>query len=255
MDNRDSFWIDFRFRPNLSKGYSLRRAFVLALGKDINQKKYVDTLWLDGVVRHAYLSGPINYDFGIVGFGSAKDTTLMLMNLGDTDFVIAKFNLREGQDFKITSGPKLGDRVKPGDRAVAYIRYSASAANGRSFDTLVAEGLHPVCESLSIPVSGLSASAFVSNDPNDAAKNVITVFPNPAAGETTISANARQMRVEVFDVLGRLVAKSVSTDGVWKWDCSIGGSPALIGSYLLRIDGIGESGDAFASSARLLIER
>ena len=96
----------------------------------------------------------------------------------------------------------------------------------------------------------------VSNEPGGPlAEAVGTVFPNPSAGRAALEltvATAQQVRVSVFDALGRRVA--VAYDGEARPGTALrvplGGAALAPGVYVVRVDG-----ETFVESRRLTVAR
>ncbi len=83
----------------------------------------------------------------------------------------------------------------------------------------------------------------------------VDLLPNPARDNVTILAKGlRIASVEIFDILGRSVAR-VSMNGSWKWNArTASGEKASAGVYIVRVSGRDENGRSVITSKRLVIE-
>ena len=133
-----SVWVDLQFKADVSKGYAMRNAQLVAYGGNASSKgadsSVVRTILLTGTVRHSTLRlTPTSYDFGNVNPGDPLTTTVWIHNDGDTDLLLSSVNVDGG--FTI-GGFTPGQKVKPMDSA--QVTVSGQAALGKMFGTLTA---------------------------------------------------------------------------------------------------------------------
>lgn len=204
----DTEWLDVQFKPDLSKGFGQRNAYIVAVGTGSsgNLKEYTDTLRLFGIVRHAAVAiVPPSFDFGANRPGVVLTTTFTLTNNGDTTFTVKDLNL-VGSDYQILSGLKVGDQIAPGG-SVSFIVQYTSPAKGRSSANFHVGGA-TICSSIDGSATGVATSFGV--DGTGQKYNLIYVCPS--AGNNTIlpvtTQNVGTMggilhSVQILDLPGR----------------------------------------------------
>lgn len=96
-------------------------------------------------------------------------------------------------------------------------------------------------------VGTVAASGVANSLPSDVS---FTITPNPATDYINIiSSGVRTAEIGIYDLLGKEIASSKTTN--WKWDASSIGT----GSYIVRLTGESIGGDPFVISRRIIISR
>ncbi len=96
-------------------------------------------------------------------------------------------------------------------------------------------------------VGTVAASGVANPLPSDVS---FTITPNPATDYVNImSSGVRTAEIGIYDLLGKAIASSKSTN--WKWDTS----SIATGSYIVRLTGESIGGDPFIISRRIIISR
>ena len=99
-------------------------------------------------------------------------------------------------------------------------------------------------------VATVSASGVANALPSNVS---FTITPNPATDNINIiSSGVRTAEIGIYDLLGKEIASSKTTN--WKWDASSSPRRAT-GSYIVRISGESIGGDPFVISRRIIISR
>jgi hypothetical protein len=83
----------------------------------------------------------------------------------------------------------------------------------------------------------------------------IDVMPNPSRGRVTVSTSPLiKGLVEVFDLLGRSIARSPLSDR-WVWNGLVdGGMIAPSGAYIIRVSGLDAHMREVVSSKRVILQ-
>ncbi len=93
-----------------------------------------------------------------------------------------------------------------------------------------------------VPASGVANSV-----PSDVS---FTVTPNPARDNVNIlTSGVRTAEIGIYDLLGKEIASRKTTN--WKWNAT----SIVPGSYIVRITGESNTGEAFLTSKRIIISR
>ncbi|MDP4199769.1 MAG: T9SS type A sorting domain-containing protein [Bacteroidota bacterium] len=160
--------------------------------------------------------------------------------------------MNPGTCFAIDGGsPPFGTRLQPGDLYNVDVHYcgDSTAAGWDCSDTMfiVAENALQV---LSFPMTHLLPAAGVRLPPTPLQ---LSLSPNPSTGSVDIQTGSDGIdtRIEIYDILGNLVASHTGTSWHWTAVDRIG-SPIPNGSYIVRIS---EASSGRISSQRLLIAR
>ena len=96
-------------------------------------------------------------------------------------------------------------------------------------------------------VGTVAASGVANSLPSDVS---FTITPNPATDYVNIiSSGIRTAEIGIYDLLGKEIASSKTTN--WKWDAS----SIATGSYIVRLTGESIGGDPFVLSRRIIISR
>ncbi len=150
-------WVDLQFKADLSKGYTNRVDSIVANGIDQANHFYTDTMQLTGVDRHAIMAfNPPSYNFGLLNPGQQVTKTFTLTNTGDTNYDFSTLDL-PGSDFKILSGPNVGDSLAPNATDTFVIQFTAKSGGGQSSATLTSDDNQEMaCVSNALPLNGAS---------------------------------------------------------------------------------------------------
>jgi hypothetical protein len=84
---------------------------------------------------------------------------------------------------------------------------------------------------------------------------MITVNPNPTQGAISIQTpGMKEADIQVLDILGRVVASSHVTSGIWKWN-GTATSELANGTYIVRASGVSTNGVRTTLSQRFLLKK
>ena len=85
---------------------------------------------------------------------------------------------------------------------------------------------------------------------------VLSVYPNPSTGMVNVNLGAlRNAKVEVLDILGRVVAEARPSGSNWVWSGTTSQGAAPNGSYILRATGLDSQNARVTLSSRLTLTR
>lgn len=185
-------------------------------------------------------------DFYFVNNGSAnvKIVAVGLTN-PSPEFTITNIQPTSSLPFTLTPGGKMTVSVlftpsKPG--VVFYNQLVITTEAGLLSQTYTLEGLQ-------LPTNGVGENKLVSS-------TVLAVYPNPASESFAISVDgAREItHAEMYDMLGATV---LSTDirSASPWTMDLHAYTIADGTYILRIQGISSTGEAFVSSKKVQIQK
>lgn len=124
-----------------------------------------------------------------------------------------------------------------------YIQLETDSAVTKAPVPRKANPVTPGKPSSSVKISAIAATASMS------------VSPNPSIGSVNISVQAKpkQIRIEVLDEMGKLVA--VGRTANWRWDATSRGAAVPNGAYVIRAFGIDEQNKPFTATSNVVIAR
>ncbi len=153
------------------------------------------------------------FSLGNVELGQADTMTIAMSNTGNGPLIITGVFPLGSNDFSILSIPpslkQFPDTLQPGTVDTAQIRFAPTKLGGDT--AILVIGIYEsasLIEDTSIYFVGLGFSnAGVASAPAQAFG--FTVFPNPSAGQSTISFTgaAGPIQIEITDAIGRSVLK------------------------------------------------
>jgi hypothetical protein len=77
----------------------------------------------------------------------------------------------------------------------------------------------------------------------------VSIYPNPSHGEITVALpGIHNAEIEVFDILGRVVAKETASEK-WTWN-----SNKVAGTFMLHVRGVNAAGESFQTYDRFIIQ-
>jgi hypothetical protein len=203
LAENDSIWVDLQFHPDLAKLFATRHDSIVAIGHDASGKVYTDTLALIGNIRHAILNlTPASYDFGTWTPGIVKTTTFTLTNTGDTTLVFTNLNFLNltGTDFKVLSGPNVGDTLQSGGSVSVVVQYTAPAS-GTSQGSYTAISDHPACTPQTMStVKATASNVAVLGTGHD--YHTIYICQNGTATVTASNRSTKNVRLDSVQIVG-----------------------------------------------------
>jgi hypothetical protein len=163
----------------------------------------------------------------IDGAGGGSGIPLVTITSGSDVFIISQFHKSAGSDtvtFTVT--------FKPGANSTGTFKGTMTNTE---------------CDRTYELVGTVAASGVANTLPSDVS---ITITPNPATDFVNIiSSGVRTAEIGIYDLLGKEIASSKTTN--WKWDAS----NIATGSYIVRVTGESIGGDPFILSRRIIISR
>jgi len=82
----------------------------------------------------------------------------------------------------------------------------------------------------------------------------VLLSPNPSHGAVRVDlTNAAKAKVEVYDILGQIVASGSASD-YWSWNGTTAAGIAANGTYIVRITGVDTNGKNFTVSRQVVIQ-
>jgi hypothetical protein len=207
-------WIDVTFKPDMTKGYRLRNAKIVAYGegKGNSSMTFQPELPVTGTIRHSEIRiTPPSHNFGVVVPGTLLSTDFWIHNDGDTDLVLGTLNVAGG-NYSVT-GYTLGQKLAPGDSIKVTV--TGVAISGDMPGTLTGNGVTPcdILKTATIAVTGVSSgvtgTGYDYGDVYVCKNGTATVKASNIATSGEILASIR-----IIDTLGSAGASQYAfTDG------------------------------------------
>ncbi|MBR9978235.1 MAG: hypothetical protein KFH87_09120 [Bacteroidetes bacterium] len=167
---------------------------------------------------------------------------------------ISGLALSSDERFEVAGTASLPRTVAPGETIAVELR-TRSVAYTRSTDALIMHGSHEHLNSRYEILSGSSVTG-VEDVPQRPETFSMSVAPNPTAGPVSIviSSPLRQGRIQVMDMLGRLVAEFNADTRTLQWNgTTAAGRRADPGTYYIRATGTDVNGQAVAAIHKVLL--
>lgn len=247
----------FRFAPMDSAHVRYSSDVTLNLSGGANCT--TTTFQIGGVAVPGNHKGGINLDstvediIGVQGnSGSTTSTTLTFTNNTSTPITVIGVSLQDSTNFNVIStSPTLPVTLMPGAQLNVVVGLNGNVpglfttglniqtANSVTPRTIILQGIVPQPLDIVLGTTPASASVMVS--------------PNPTNGPIRVDlANVSRAKIEIFDVLGHLLASGNSTTN-WTWSGSTFGALAN-GSYIVRITGSDRAGKDFMISRHVAVQ-
>ena len=199
----------------------------------------------------------------MVGGSATITKTFFFVNNSGTKVKVTSVGLKSGKSFSIaalTPG-SVPFTLNNGDQMSVTLTLNTTS-NDVYYDELVITTEQGVImsaqgtQTINIPIQGLRSNeadvpqyAVIPNDIN------ISLVPNPALREVSVVTTAAHIAIEIYDLLGNLVAMGKSPSGLWQWNGILAnGQAAPSGSYIVRVSGIGTDLRPFVKSESLMIK-
>ncbi len=179
---------------------------------------------------------------------------LSFKNNLEVPVTVSSLELASDERYEIAETASLPRTVAPGETIAVTLR-TRSTAHTRATDDLIMHGSHEHLNSRYQILSGSSVTG-VDDVPRTPEAFSLAVAPNPAAGPVsiTLSSPLRQGRVQVMDMLGRVVAEFNPETRTLQWDGTIAsGRRAEPGTYYIRAAGTDANGQRIAATSKLVL--
>jgi hypothetical protein len=186
----------------------------------------------------------------MIGDNSVNTKTFHFTNTGTTNLKITAVTLKNAKSFAITNimpSNTLPFILTPG-QAMSVTVAMTTTTNGVYYDevTITAENAFI---SMDFQLQGLRKNGIVASVSGSSSEEHVSIYPNPSHGEITVALpGIHNAEIEVFDILGRVVAKETASEK-WTWN-----SNKVAGTFMLHVRGVNAAGESFQTYDRFIIQ-
>ncbi|MDP4221513.1 MAG: T9SS type A sorting domain-containing protein, partial [Bacteroidota bacterium] len=177
--------------------------------------------------------------------------TFNFKNSGSTNLKITGVSLKNGKSFAITDiqpSNTLPFTLTPG-QSMSVTLTMTTVTNGVYYDEVIITAEAGII-SMNFELQGLRTNGTAGVNTNATGLQNVSIYPNPSHGDVSVAMpGIRNARIEVLDVLGKVIASTTASD-LWNWK-----STAPAGTYVVHVSGTDASGKAFQSYDRFIIEK
>jgi hypothetical protein len=180
---------------------------------------------------------------------------LQFVNNLQVPVTVNGFNIASQERFEIMNNMDFPKTVEPGETISLMLR-SRGIPAARSTDILTMQSSHEHLNSRFDLISGTSVTG-IGDPPAAPLQFAATLSPNPSAGRVQIALNTplADARIQVLDMLGRVVAEQRGSLQNWTWDGRIDGIAAQPGAYHIRINGVTFQGRHVSTMQKAVLVR
>ncbi len=201
---------------------------------------------------------PKNNRIPSIDMGNVKADAASLLQFKNNlqvPVTIYGFDFASDDQFEIENGSDFPKTVHP-DETISLMVRSKRVPTGRTTDVLTMKSSHEHLNSRFDLISGTGVTGIGDSPAAPGAFNA-TISPNPSSEQVSIALNAELTtgRIQVLDMLGRVVADQHGNLQNWTWDGRINGVPAQAGTYNIRISGVTIHGQQVSLIKRAVIVR
>ena len=167
---------------------------------------------------------------------------------------VSSLELASDERFEIAGTGAMPRTIQAGETIAVELR-TRSTAHSPATDALIMHGSHEHLNSRYEILSGSSVTG-VGDIPQTPKAFNLAVAPNPAAGPVsiTLSSPLRQGRVQVMDMLGRIVAEFNAETRNLMWNgTTASGRRADPGTYYIRAIGTDTDGQSVAATRKVVL--
>ncbi|MFI5263622.1 MAG: T9SS type A sorting domain-containing protein [Candidatus Kapaibacterium sp.] len=187
----------------------------------------------------------------MISNNSVTTQTFHFTNTGTTNLKITAVALKNGKSFAITNiqpTNTLPFILTPGQSMSVTIAMTTTT-NGVYYDEVIITAENAII-SMDFQLQGLRKDGTLSVNNSSSESQRLMIYPNPSHGGITVDIpGMRNAKIQVLDLLGRVIASSTASEK-WIWN-----SNAPAGTYTLHVTGSDETGKTFQSYDRFLIEK
>ncbi|MDH3252945.1 MAG: endonuclease, partial [Ignavibacteria bacterium] len=157
---------------------------------------------------------PVAVDFGSIAAGDSAEWTMLMINSGKSPLHLSNIALRSASPaFRIIDSVTI---VGVDTFAIVRVRFVPPSAGTTYADSVVIQSDDPDAGTTMVSLTGSSTGSTTAEESSGPMKFVLFPnYPNPFNPVTTIrysNASAVHVRLQVFDVLGREVARLIDQD-------------------------------------------
>jgi hypothetical protein len=187
----------------------------------------------------------------MVSDNSVTTQTFHFSNTGMTNLKITGVDLLNKKSFAITDiqpSNTLPFILTPGQSMSVTISMTTTN-NGVYYDEVIITAEQGII-SMDFQLQGLRKDGTLGVANTSMQLQHSTIYPNPSHGGITVDISGiHNAKIEVLDLLGRVVTSATASDK-WIWDANV---PA--GTYTVHLSGTDQSGKTFQSYDRFIVEK
>ncbi len=200
------------------------------------------------------LDHPANRFIGILSDSVFTSRTFSFKNNSNSVVAIDSIKLRKGGPFSLSQLPTLPHSLAQGDSIRIQIGFFTQVTDPERDELIVSTNDPILTQSFSL--EGMRKKDLSAVQVPTLAKQFnVDVMPNPSRGRVTVLTSPLiKGLVEVFDLLGRSIARSPLSDR-WVWNGLVeGGMIAPNGAYIIRVSGLDSHMREVVSSKRVILQ-
>ncbi|MDT8324271.1 MAG: hypothetical protein RRA94_09175 [Bacteroidota bacterium] len=195
----------------------------------------------------------------VVDLGGSEISTVQTMQLENNLAVpvtVTGLSLSSTERFELEQQPTYPLQLQPGETIDVKLRTRGVPPKRRT-DVLTMNGSHEHLNSRINLLSGSSVTG-IGSVPQAPERFAVTAAPNPSAGPVTITLSSplREGRVQIVDMVGRIVAEFDGNMQAVQWNgITPAGVPAESGVYHVLVHGSTQSGTPVSAARRIILYR